>query len=428
MNSTIPSILENNKPRLDTETMKKCRICLNASGINHPLDRTLPKSTVTLHTALIETFDIKLKNNWNFPTTICSRCYNLTVSSYLFKQEIIKNEIQLEEMMNCESIKKSNFVVKKESEIEICNQKIFAEPFDHENGGFINEIKQEPFDVQYTPSSKEEDLKDSNTSDSFDLNQTVPRDKRRKRSNSKSSNKEKKCLKCGFLATRVIGLWHHIETSERKCSDFYDPPHKCYICDMKFMIKSSLNRHFKNDHADYVMKDCPYCVRGSMKTALNYNTHVRTHFEAPNHICPHCGKGFFRLTDFNVHMKIYDESYFVYCDLCEYKCKSKHSLKNHLHQHLKIGSYVCRLCSKTFIKSSRLTEHLFRNHQTTNNKSCYRCVDCDFVFMSRRDHQRHKLHCSNPKNPLSLRRVKYKDLDPNVLVRDVLRDESTKDI
>lgn len=435
--------------------MKKCRLCLNVNGRNkRQLDQTLPNSSVTLHTAIKETFDIFLKIKWNCPSSICSRCFNLTFSSYLFKQEIMKNGSELEKMLNEKTIESPQKIAKSPdrklkfarqlfpTEPEAppvklkqknCNQNqlIFAETLDHENDD-MSEIKQEPMDVQDFLSSEEEEEEDTKISKSpaSDLIPKVSKEKGLKKGKKmKTSISDKTCKKCGFIASRPINLWQHIDTSQKNCSDLYDPPHNCYICGKrKFMIKSKAIEHFERDHGDYIMKDCPYCVRGNLKSALNYNNHVKTHFEAPKFVCPNCGKGFFRTTDFTVHMRIYDESCIVYCDLCDYKCKSKHSLKHHLHQHLKIGTYACKLCPKTFIKSSRLTEHLFRNHQTTNNKTCYRCVDCDFVFMSRRDHQRHKLHCGNPKNPLSLRRVKYKDLDKNVPVRDVLRDESTQDI
>lgn len=225
------------------------------------------------------------------------------------------------------------------------------------------------------------------------------------------------CKKCGFSASRRIFLLHHLDDSKLNCSDLYEPKHKCYLCSRKFMLLRKMNDHFEHIHADFTSKDCPHCDEKDVKTAITYNYHLSTHFEPLKFICKICGMGYHNRHSYDVHLRRHDTSYLLYCDHCPYKSRDKCKIFKHLQRHLKDVSFTCEKCSKSFFNQENLRNHLFVAHQI-NEKTSYHCLKCDFVFMSQKDHQKHKPFCNDKdkKSDEYIRRVEYKNLSPNCVV------------
>ena len=65
----------------------------------------------------------------------------------------------------------------------------------------------------------------------------------------------------------------------------------------------------------------------------------------------------------------------ISCPMCNYSTHYMHKLNEHMNAHG--GRFICKICSKAFIKSSDLTRHMFV-HDTNVNKK-YTCKYCDYV-------------------------------------------------
>lgn len=251
----------------------------------------------------------------------------------------------------------------------------------------------------------------------------------RKKVKSKSKYKDPKklesrtCKKCKFIADSVLELLKHVDDSKTNCSDCYEPTYICYICRKKFMLDVKKREHVRRDHVEYASKDCPHCIRSRLKTSTAYELHVRQHFAQPDFLCTICGKGFFKKELYDLHMRTHDDNFWLLCDHCEYKSKAKCLMTTHLKHHFGIRPFVCDKCSKPFHKSNALNQHMFQVHKTTN-KGCYRCEKCDYCFLHRRDIIRHNFYCEGQsKNPVNCPRVRFAELDPNCVIKELLDDE-----
>jgi KRAB domain-containing zinc finger protein len=256
----------------------------------------------------------------------------------------------------------------------------------------------------------------------------------RKKAKSKSKVKDPKrlenrtCKKCKFIADSVLELLKHVDDSKINCSEFYAPTYVCYICMKKFMLDVKKREHVRRDHIEYASKDCPHCIRSRLKTSTAYELHVRQHFAQPDFLCTSCGKGFFKKELYDLHMRSHDDNFWLYCDHCEYKSKAKCLMTTHLKHHFGIRPFVCDKCSKPFHKSNALNQHMFQVHKTTN-KGCYRCEKCDYCFLHRRDIIRHNVYCEGQsKNPVNCPRVRFAELDPACVIKELLDDENCKNV
>lgn len=428
--------------------MTKCRLCLNETGSNYllmidPIDSKLLNISIT--EALWRVFSINLKGSPCYPHRVCLECHTQIVAAFNLKSVILKVNEQFEREINplednesVEELKQLN-EIKKEQE---------SDESDEEPIRIKRKIKQEStldinadlVEVQLTVINSKEYKHQHQSPKKYYKSYNQDKEKRKS-----ESVKKKICKKCHFNADCLLTLMKHIDDSKQNCSDYYEPTKECYICHKKFMLDVKKREHVRRDHHDYVMKDCPHCIRARLKTSTAYELHVRQHFAQPDYLCviliyfflyyykllflfyliqTNCGKGFFKKELYELHMRHHDDNFWMYCDLCEYKCKIKNSMSIHLKHHLDIRPYVCDKCSKSFHKSNALSQHIFQVHKTTN-KGCYRCEKCNYCFLHRRDIIRHNVYCEGQsKNPVNCPRVKYSDLDPNCVIKELLDDES----
>lgn len=251
--------------------------------------------------------------------------------------------------------------------------------------------------------------------------------KTKSKNNPPKNIENRTCKKCKFIADSALDLLKHVDDSKDNCSDCYEPTYECYICRKKFMLDVKKREHVRRDHVDYASKDCPHCIRARLKTSTAYELHVRQHFAQPDYLCVNCGKGFFKKELYDLHMRQHDDNFWLFCDHCAYRCKIKSLMTTHLKHHFGIRPFVCDKCSKPFHKSNALNQHIFQVHKTTN-KGCYRCEKCDYCFLHRRDIIRHNVYCEGQsKNPINCPRVRFSELDPSCVIKELLNDESQKD-
>lgn len=244
-----------------------------------------------------------------------------------------------------------------------------------------------------------------------------PEEKAKKKEKS-ASLARRQCKKCGFMARRPVELHQHVDDSTLNCIELYEPTRKCFICFRRFLLNSKKTEHVVMDHADYVDRDCPHCIRQDIKNPVSYEAHIMQHCSKQKFLCANCGKGFHKKRLYDLHMREYDEDYWIYCDHCDYKCKDKFKIVDHVNRaHIQIKTFVCEKCSKSFTCKLMLDQHMFALHFTCE-KGVYYCKKCKFCFKLRREFAKHIKSCTGEdKNPFGLRRIKRSDLDKNCEIK-----------
>ncbi|XP_030746407.1 histone H4 transcription factor-like [Sitophilus oryzae] len=131
--------------------------------------------------------------------------------------------------------------------------------------------------------------------------------------------------------------------------------YKCNMCDMTCPKPSMLAKHYRYKHMDIRSFACSFCDK-KFVAKCNLNTHLLTHQEKP-----------------------------FKCDQCEFGCKSKIGLTNHM---IKIHGkettyYECQICKTPFLRGCYLTKHLMNFHKfqwpSGHSRFRYR-KDSDGVF------------------------------------------------
>jgi hypothetical protein len=217
----------------------------------------------------------------------------------------------------------------------------------------------------------------------------------------------------------LVKVLEHANESAEGCAELYEPKNECFICRKKFIFNRMKKHHIRTEHKDAcVHNECPHCksIQRRFKDPLIYENHLRTHLTPPDHVCSFCGKGFYRWESWWLHkQEQHGEIVWRYCDLCDYKGKSKALLSTHMKKHSSELHPVCDICSKTV---RCIDNHIFSVHKTAE-LGCYYCRSCDFCFAHRFQFKLHVPRCNGPtgkKYPSDSLRIPRSELDPNCRV------------
>lgn len=134
------------------------------------------------------------------------------------------------------------------------------------------------------------------------------------------------CTVCEKSFSTSYNYKQHIGTHFADQQKFH-----CKDCNMSFAWKSTLNKHIANNHRpDGPQKfACDICKK-IYNTSSQVNEHVkRDHLKQRNHVCPQCGKSFFKKYDLKIHNRIHTDE----------------------------RPYVCRACGKRFHHRSHIVRH-----------------------------------------------------------------------
>ena len=137
--------------------------------------------------------------------------------------------------------------------------------------------------------------------------------------------------------------------------------YSCTVCSKKFENKTKCNQH-SYTHIGLKPFKCNYCdFRMSAKG--NLRNHMRTCQYKPNEenkellYCKLCDYSSVSKINLAQHQKVHQEPS-LQCDLCNYKAKYAHHLKNHKEtMHLRNIDYSCDLCSFKSIHKRSLQNH-----------------------------------------------------------------------
>jgi len=158
-------------------------------------------------------------------------------------------------------------------------------------------------------------------------------------------------------------------------------PYACTVCDKRFTLKDSLNRHrtlhtgensysctrckkrfhsqsylrrHMNVHSSkYKCSECGKCFQGNK----DLTRHKLSHSGARPFECSVCGKRFTQSADLAVHSRIHSGEKPYKCHVCDKAFSRSEYLPCHMRVHTEERPYKCSLCNKCFSQSSILLRH-----------------------------------------------------------------------
>ncbi|XP_066587147.1 zinc finger protein 91-like [Prorops nasuta] len=188
-----------------------------------------------------------------------------------------------------------------------------------------------------------------------DINQSPAKKK------SKKSFKRFQCKVCNKVFSSGYNYKQHIGTHFMDHQRF-----KCKDCGISFAWKSTLNKHIANNHRPdgpqkFVCDICPKVYT----TLSQVNEHVkRDHLKQRNHVCPHCGKSFFKKFDLKTHSRTHTNERPYICRSCGKRFPHQSHIIRHERIHSGEKPYSCNVCQKTFAQPGSLKVHKQKHQQT----------------------------------------------------------------
>ena len=218
-----------------------------------------------------------------------------------------------------------------------------------------------------------------------ELNECYPevsKDKKVKgeqKKDSKNPRKKKEersltCDTCGYKATKYSSLTHHKKVIHLGIKNCFP----CEICGKTLGGKAALVTHIKSIHDNYVYKcEVEYC-NYSVKTKVALDRHTQYVHEGKEYFCDSCPKKFTKKIQLKKHFFLmHTDAPMLLCEKCDYKTKSKDSLKKHMagHEGKKIS---CDKCDFKTIWKHNLYDHMRKVHK----HPVIKCEFCQFTSIS----------------------------------------------
>ncbi|KAK7095849.1 hypothetical protein V1264_005210 [Littorina saxatilis] len=105
-----------------------------------------------------------------------------------------------------------------------------------------------------------------------------------------------------------------------------------------------------------------------------------------SYICVHCGKTFFKPSDFKKHVRTHTREKPYKCDRCPAAFSDPSSASRHKRIHTGEKPFACQICPASFAQSSDLTKHM-RVH---TRERPWQCTMCEKTFADASSFARHR--------------------------------------
>jgi len=154
--------------------------------------------------------------------------------------------------------------------------------------------------------------------------------------------------------------------------------HKCSKCEATYLHKSTLARHFLEQHQreSLQIQICPHCAK-TFNNSSQLNVHVRGVHEKVRQECKVCNKTFSTKGLLRRHTEHEHEGKKpqFQCSMCPLIVKgTMTSLKRHVEiVHENIKRYVCTICKAKFGQSHNLKAHISGVHEGAKPFECKFC-------------------------------------------------------
>jgi len=150
-------------------------------------------------------------------------------------------------------------------------------------------------------------------------------------------------------------------------------------------------REYLVEHDDGKRFGCASCGKRFQRPS-ELRRHIKTHTiqhsdNRPRFECPHCSRLYLSQGSLRKHKLIHtsDEKPFK-CDHCEYRCRRKDHLENHIRVHSDDKEFSCTVCQRQFRQSAGL-----RQHMRLHSDKRYKCELCSKRFRHIDSLKYHKL-------------------------------------
>ncbi|XP_037532997.1 zinc finger protein ZFAT [Nematolebias whitei] len=179
---------------------------------------------------------------------------------------------------------------------------------------------------------------------------------------------------------------------------------KCPHCDSYFLKNSSdFQQHIWAHQGlkPYICGVCSY----SCRNRSNLKTHMNRHNTESHHLCDLCGKKFkSKLTLKSHRLSHTDEGKRFQCSECHFTSVFKPSLLRHMEQHAKFKPFHCAHCHYSCNIAGALKRHYKMKHpdetyenaapglpnsETLEQQGALKCPECDFVYGTKWELNRH---------------------------------------
>lgn len=172
------------------------------------------------------------------------------------------------------------------------------------------------------------------------------------------------CVECKKLFKNAASLAMHVRSIHRAIVEWK----VCPLCERKFRSTGDLTRHMRSHTGERPFHcSAPGCaLRFSHSGDLNKHMrrHVRDAVPIPRlFVCQQCGDDFDRSTDLRRHEQKHRLNGRLTCDLCQKSSfYRKDHLRAHLLRHLRVRSFPCGVCGKSYADRNNCERHMLRVH------------------------------------------------------------------
>ncbi|KAJ3646278.1 hypothetical protein Zmor_023871 [Zophobas morio] len=185
------------------------------------------------------------------------------------------------------------------------------------------------------------------------IKHNIPKEKRIRRKEDKSKQREFMCEVCGQLFFNPSHLRRHASKHAE---------YACSFCNKVFNHQFRLREHIKCTH----IRNCYQChlCGKQVSYARSLQMHMMVHYPKPKHrACHICGKKFRYPCNLNNHLRTHTREKLLHCEYCGRSLKHEFSLRKHIQiYHMNQGKNVCEVCNKPYWKKCDLEKHKIRCH------------------------------------------------------------------
>lgn len=165
---------------------------------------------------------------------------------------------------------------------------------------------------------------------------------------------------CSVCGAKTTAMSVHMRTHTN------DRPFACSLCDLKFYTNGKLRCHYDSVHVGERKFSCEICGK-SFVLKKNLKAHIMSHSTKREHVCAQCSKSFLFKWSLTAHERIHTGERPYVCTRPD--CGKRFVTVSNLIQHQKTTNHLkeapeemCPLCGKAFQTKASLKAHHTKTH------------------------------------------------------------------